>query len=84
MRKKTTAVISKAKMERMEKFRGVMSGPGGCVVTARDEARRIGPPYWPKFISALRACAREKLGMPGVGPAYVGTAEYAKKFWKHK
>jgi len=84
MRKKTTAVVSAAKMERMEEFRKTMTGPDGCVVVARNEARKIGPPLWDNFIRALRKCAREKLGMPGKGPAYIGRAEYAKRFWKHK
>jgi len=70
IRKRTTAVISGAKVARMEEFK--KTAPG-CVREAR------GVP-WKDYIAGLRKCMA-KLKVAG-GPATVGRREYAKKFWK--
>lgn len=70
IRKRTTAVISGAKVARMEAFKATAPG---CVRTSRGQP-------WRKYIASLRQCMATL--KTGAGPATVGRAEYAKKFWK--
>ena len=70
LRKKTTAVISAAKMSRMEAFKATAPG---CVRTARGKP-------WKEFIASLTSCMATL--KTGAGPATIGRREYAKKFWK--
>ena len=70
IRKRTTAVVSGAKIARMEAFKGTAPG---CVRTARGKP-------WKEFIASLTACMATL--KTGAGPAPVGRREYAKKFWK--
>jgi len=70
IRKRTTAVISGAKVARMESFKATAPG---CVRSARGKP-------WKDFIASLRSCMATL--KTGAGPATVGRREYAKKFWK--
>jgi len=70
IRKRTTAVLSAAKIARMEAFKGTAPG---CVRTARGQP-------WNRYIASLRGCMATL--KTGGGPATVGRREYAKKFWK--
>jgi len=70
IRKRTTAVISGAKVSRMEAFKAAAPG---CVRKARGRP-------WKDFIAELRSCMATL--KTGAGPATVGRREYAKKFWK--
>lgn len=70
IRKRTTAVISGAKVARMEAFKGAAPA---CVRSARGKP-------WKDYIATLRSCMASL--KTGAGPATVGRREYAKKFWK--
>jgi len=70
IRKRTTAVMSGAKVARMEAFKGTAPG---CVRQARGRP-------WKDFIAGLRSCMAT-LKTPS-GPATIGRREYAKRFWK--
>ncbi len=70
IRKKTSAVISPKKVERMARFRETAPG---CVRTARGKA-------WKDYISGLRSCMATL--KTADGPATVGRVAYARKFWK--
>lgn len=70
IRKRTTAVISGAKVARMEAFKAAAPA---CIRTARGQP-------WGKYIASLRSCMATL--KTGAGPATVGRREYAKKFWK--
>lgn len=70
LRKRTSTVMSSAKVSRMELFK---STAPGCVRSARGRP-------WKEFISSLRGCMATL--KTGAGPATVGRREYAKKFWK--
>jgi len=70
IRKRTTAVLSAAKVARMESFKATAPG---CVRSARGKP-------WTEYIASLRSCMATL--KTGAGPATVGRREYAKKFWK--
>jgi len=70
LRKRTTAVISGAKVARMEAFK--KTAPG-CVLKARGKP-------WKEYIADLRECMATL--KTSSGPATVGRREYAKRFWK--
>jgi len=84
LRKKSTEVVSGKKIARMDMFRNTMGGRDGCVVKARNEARKAvrgGGNLWTEYIRQLKSCASSL--KTGSGPATIGRREYATAFWKH-